>query len=337
MDVLFYHISIYTMIKVGINENVVIKSVGIESDKNRLFIELEEAGTVQDLFAAQTATGYASEGGTSMKLNLLSILAPKPDSQKTADQNITLVNGDVNRLRNQLTQILEQFMLQKDIDLGAVQYLGTGIVDTPSLKANILRQDVLDKIYSNLSRRFVELFNALGPVGQTPVRFKLIRQSKEKHYASIPSRFIADRPFIELASIPGTAAKVKFTEYEIKEGLADGTPVSADKAAEAKGTLVPGANPFTPAPAANSGGAPVNPFAPPTQAAAVESFAVPAPVAVPATAPVAAQVAPVAQPFAAPAPAPASVFAAPVAAPAVQAVVEQPPFAADVAAPIPTV
>ena len=198
------------MVGVGINENIVIKSVG-QDEKGRLFIELAEAGKVEDLFTAMTQTGYSSEGNSSLKLNILSFLVPKQDPTKptkTVDQNVMLVAGDISRLKNQLTQILEQFMLQANIDLGApaIAYAGTGIIDSATMKANLLRQDILDMIYKNMVGRFIQLLNGIGQ--KDPVRFKLIRQSKDKHYATIPSRFVEDNPFIELMTVPKAGSRL---------------------------------------------------------------------------------------------------------------------------------
>src|SRR5690606_13222372 len=118
------------------------------------------------------------------------------------DVRVQMAIGDITRLRNQLIQILEQFMTLDQIDLNQadVQFAGTGIVDSATLEERILDQDVLDRIYDNLTKRFVELITPL--VGKHElVRFKLTRQSKDKHFATIPSRFVAEHPFIELMSV----------------------------------------------------------------------------------------------------------------------------------------
>jgi hypothetical protein len=251
-------------------------------EKQRLTIELEEMGAEKDLFASMTSSGYAAEGNTSLKVNLLSFLAPKADNGKTVEQNITLVSGDISRLRNQLTQILEQFMLQSHIDISAqaIAYAGTGITDSATYKMNILRQDVLDLIYKNMVNRFIQLFNLVP--NKEPVRFKLIRQSKDKHYATIPKNFIVENPFIELMTVNKAASRLKFTPYELKEGLNDGTPTSASTAESKDSTtagpgVLPGAgtNPFAPAASANiATTVPAVPIAVPQQAT-VDVFAAP--------------------------------------------------------------
>lgn len=287
------------MIGVGINENVILNA-SIDPEKNRLSIELSELGTGGDLFTQMTQTGYTATSGT-MKLNILSVLAPKADNKKSVDQNIQIASADISNIKNQLTQILALYMSIDSIDLGAVAYNGTGIVDSATFRANILRQDVLNLIYTNMINRFVQLFNALGGIpSQTPVRFKLQRQSKDKHYADIPKRNVDKFPFVELMTVPAEASKVAFSKYEIENGLNDGTPVDSAKAEKKP---VPGA-PGAPVPPAFA--APVPP--------AVNAFAAPAPAPVPA--------------FAAPAPQPitaapvAEVAAAPIVIPAPVAPVE---------------
>jgi hypothetical protein len=62
------------------------------------------------------------------------------------------------------------------------------------------------------------------------VRFKLTRQSKDKHFPRVPGMYIKDNPFIESMDVPTEKSKVQWTKYELKEGLNDGTPLSRDTA-----------------------------------------------------------------------------------------------------------
>lgn len=239
------------MLTVGINENVVLKTAVI-NDKKRLeleFIELEKVGaTKKSVFDTLLSARTAEEGsGFTMKLNILGPLLPKKEDL-TPEKKIEMLGGDLTRLIKQLSQVLEQFIVSDKIDLDSmdVQFANTGITDGTSFESRILDQPTLDRIYDNITKRFVELVTPFVNSAENAVRLKLIRQSKEKHYATLPSRFIADNPFIELMTVPKEQSRVKFTKYELEQGLDNGTPVSSSSA-ENKETSAPAvqeSNPF---------------------------------------------------------------------------------------------
>jgi len=240
-------------IGVGINQNVIISRVGI-TDKGQLEIELAHPGEKKSLFDQALTAGVQKEGKDTMAIKILSPLAPKATDKNQnpvpLEVRIERANGDIVKFRNQLTQILEQFMTLDQINLSDrdLQFAGTGIVDSASYEERIIQEDVLLKIYDNLAKRFIELMTPL--VGKhDPVRFKLLRQSKDKHFATIPSRYISDQPFIELMSVPAEHSRVKFSKYEIDEGLNDGTPTSSSRAEKkesgsAPASAAPAVNPF---------------------------------------------------------------------------------------------
>ena len=234
---------------VGIHENIVIKSTTI-NDKKRLEIELIEAGKLgtvkKSVFDTLLTARTAEEGNISFKLSIFGPLLPKKDDQ-TPEKKRELIGLDLTKLHKQLGQILEQFIPADNITLETidVQFANTGITDAASFETRILDQDVLNRIYDNIAAEFIRLITPFLNDVSNSVRFKLIRQSKDKHYASIPSRFISDNPFIELMAVPKDQSRVKFSPYEIKEGLNDGTPISAESA-EAKQTAAVDANPFAP-------------------------------------------------------------------------------------------
>ncbi len=227
-----------TKISVGINKDVII-SKAVMNDKDRLVIGLINASKLGDkpvsVFDTLLTAGVQNEGSDEMELQILGPLLPKKEDQK-AEQKISLLSSDILRLRNQLTQILEQFMLMDNIDLQNmdVQFANTGITDAETFNARILDQDVLNRIYSNLCNRFITLITPYLRNPEFKLRFKLVRQSKDKHFATIPSRYISDNPFVDLMTVPDEQTKVKFTAYELKEGLNDPTP-SSSSSAEKKG------------------------------------------------------------------------------------------------------
>jgi len=79
--------------------------------------------------------------------------------------------------------------------------------------------------------------NAMQPyVNKDELLFRclLVRTSKDKHFATFRSSYIEDNPFWESMDVPKEASKVKYTAYEEKEGLNDGTPASRSETADTK-------------------------------------------------------------------------------------------------------
>lgn len=239
------------MIGVGINQNVVINKATV-NDKKTLSLELIEkeklGGQKKSVFDSLLAAGIQDEGSGAFTLYLFSPKVPNKENQTTEDK-IQLITGDLTKLRNQLTQILEQYMTADKIDLNSmeVQFASTGITDGVTYEARILDQDVLTRIYDNMVGRFIQLITPFVGNPTYALRFKLIRQSKDKHYATIPSKFIKDNPFVDLMEVPEDQTKVKFSKWELDNGLNDGTPVARDTAetkAENAEAAAPAANPF---------------------------------------------------------------------------------------------
>lgn len=235
-------------IGIGINPNVVFKSINI-NEKGTLELEFAQAGkeTVKKSVFEQSLTARTNEDTTGTRLFVFQPMLPnKPEF--TIEQKINRVAGDFTSLHKQLGQILEQFVVADQIDLDTmdVQYANTGIIDAASYESRILDQDVISKIYTNIIKRFAELMKPFINDVTNPVRLKLIRQSKDKHYATLPSRFITDNPFIEPMSVPEDQSKVKFSKWEIDNGLDSSAPVSKDTAEQKVAAPVAESNPFAP-------------------------------------------------------------------------------------------
>jgi hypothetical protein len=234
-------------IGVGINDNVIIKAVGF-NDKKTLEIELAEVGELvgakKNVFEESLTASTASAGNAfGFKMRVFPPLLPNKPEQ-TKEQKIDLATRDIKTLTAKLNHILEQFMTLDKIDINTldVLYANTGISDMASLESRILDQDVLTKIYDNAVGRFIQLMSPWVNKPEEAVRIKLCRQSKDKHYADFPRYFDAGNPFIELMVVPKEQSKVKFSKYELENGLNDGTPIQA-ATAEKKEAAVE-VNPF---------------------------------------------------------------------------------------------
>ena len=236
-------------IGIGINENVVIAGAAI-NDKKRLVLSLKTVSAdnaPKSLFDEALTAGVVASSSDKLDLNIFGPLVSKKDD-KTAEEKALLVHGDLIKLRNQLTQLLEQFMTHDKIDLAQqdIQFANINGMTPETYAARIIDQDVATRIYDNICNRFVELIKPWLNNVENSLRVKLVRQSKDKHYATIPGRYLDSQPWVELMVIPADQSRVKFSSWEISEGLDKSEPV-AQAAAEAKPDAAPvETNPFAP-------------------------------------------------------------------------------------------
>lgn len=215
------------MIGVGINNNVVV--IGAKTDdKGRLVITLEEAANVGkeklDVFDKLSSASVDQESN-GFNLNIFPFKKPSgpKNETKTTDELIEMVSDDMGKVKNQLHQLLEQYMVSDDIKWDP--YQGTGITKE-NYRTKFLEDDALASVFANYSRQFCAMIQPFLGNPVYKLRVKLIRQSKDKHYASVPGRFLKDNPWVDLMEVPEANSKVKFTAWEIGAGLNDGTPVS---------------------------------------------------------------------------------------------------------------
>lgn len=91
----------------------------------------------------------------------------------------------------------------------------------------LVNEDFMKKVVANLSAKFVH-FLETEKIYESPIKFriKLLRQSKLKNFATIPSSEFDT--WIEPMDIPAEASKIAFTDYEISKGKDSGAPVKSD-------------------------------------------------------------------------------------------------------------
>ena len=222
-------------ITVGIFQNVIIEKAGI-NDKGRLTLSFRQLGeekkeAVDNPFDQMNASEVIEDekGGDRI------ILWPfKLVDEKTKDGTILttkergeLANGDITRLKNQCQLILEQYMTKDNIKWSIFD--GAPLTKEGYYE-ELCSQSVLDIIYRNICEQFVGMMQPFLDNDAHPMRLKLVRQSVDKHYAKLPDRYITSQPFLEPMDVPEAQTKVKWSDYEIKNKLNDGTPVSRSTA-----------------------------------------------------------------------------------------------------------
>jgi hypothetical protein len=216
------------MIGVGINENVYLAGVSM-NEKHALILSFKETDGSEKNIIEMLEDDEVGSLASGSDIRLFPFNVPNK-ADMTAQQKFDIVINDIKNTGSLLVHLLSPFLTKDELKLD--KYANTGIKTTMPMadfQAKILSQAVLDTIWKNMATAFIRLSKPLvGNVNLT-FRLKLRRQSKEKHYAALPNKFLNTEPCIEPMTVPKDQSKVKFSAYEIKEGLdkADQLPSSA--------------------------------------------------------------------------------------------------------------
>lgn len=213
---------------VGIHESVVLGEKTALNDKGNLVISFATKVDNSDLLGALERgedTGGDSANLIQFKFNL-----------KIGDTTLTSgeIGKNINSFRLQLKDIMLVFMTEEvaeaKISLMNVCFANTGITKENAV-TKFLDQNFLDKAYDNMVKAFLA---AVAPFINGPTfRVILVRSSKAKHYAKIPAKSNYPRVWIESSTVPKSASKIAFSDYEIKEGLNSGEPTPTERTEEA--------------------------------------------------------------------------------------------------------
>lgn len=224
-------------IQVGINNNVFLKNV-VSDDKLWLTLTFEQEQKIAySPFEAIGAENEAIEKPiSSMDVKIFNLKVPKATDMKgntrTTAQIEEMVTRDITKLKATLLHFLKGYLTKDQIKFDV--YRATGIT-ADNYGPSIRQQNILDQITKNLHQDFITMVTSFLTTKQL-FRLLLIRQSKDKHFATLRDNYLDENPIWESMEVPEEATKVKFTKYEIDNGLNDPTPTSkssADKPGEA--------------------------------------------------------------------------------------------------------
>ena len=214
------------MIQIGINPNVFIESVQLD-DKNALEIKFNQGETKKKLSLFENIAQDEVVENTGMSVKLFAPLPPKKEDM-TEEKKVDLVLSDLNGTKGVLRHLLLGYYTKEDLNgMWAHVYDGLPITEENMAK-QILVKEILEAIHKNMARVFIDKMKPFFNDGSKLFRLLLVRQSKDKHYATFRKRYIQENPFWESMEIPDNASKVKFTDYEKREGLDNGLPVSKE-------------------------------------------------------------------------------------------------------------
>lgn len=213
------------MIKVGINENLVIKEVK-KNDKGSIEITFQEA-TVVDPMAALNSSGSTNLNQAEHKVIIFPVNPNDAEGNMDSYKNLM---AKIAEVKDPLDHILQQYMTKSSIKWDI--FAGTGLT-AETIQEEIRREATLIKIYTNIVDQFIAMATQADAMKGTPVRVLFIRQSKAKHYPRLRSRYLDRQPFIEPMSISKEQSKLAFSDYELKNGLDKGDAITNAQAPSA--------------------------------------------------------------------------------------------------------
>jgi hypothetical protein len=236
------------MLKVGIHEDLVLSKAAV-NDKGTLGLQFRpkslDGVKKADVSVFQEEEGVevsASDGDSSLLLFPFKVttLKKKDTGDEYSDEEKgTMVNNDMKKFKDQLSCILGAYRTTKDIKWKP--YEGTGI-NKDNYHVELLDNENLFKVYTNYVNQFLGWIAPFLNDDQFAVRLKLIRQSKDKHFATIPGRFLDTNPFIEPMEVPKDKSQLKYSKWEKDNGFDNGDAVSKDDGADAIPETTPDAS-----------------------------------------------------------------------------------------------
>lgn len=214
---------------VGINENVILASASVNKDK-RLQITWKRKDE-NAMSAFDRLNDSAMSGDDDLTINTFGFKVPD-DEELSRKKKVEVIQSDIQGTQRTLKHILSAYMPLDQIKFNAMAETGiTANTSAEEWTARLLTQTVLDKIATNIFGQFCTMIAPFVDNENLTMRLKLRRQSKKKHYPAYASgKFVENEPFIEPASVPKAQSKVKFSDYEIKEGLDKGHTESENNA-----------------------------------------------------------------------------------------------------------
>lgn len=219
------------MLGVGIHEDVYLASASLD-DKNTIHItfkEVAKAGKEKKSMFAMAASDQVEEVDNGTSVMLFPPLPPKEGHTKTEEKVVEMLVGDINRVKGQCLHILKGYYTATDLQGKMEPFAGLNMTEA-SFNKDIQKKEILEAVQRNIGRVFIQLITPHLNKPELKFRLLLIRQSTDKHFATLRGRYLDDQPFWESMDIPKEASKVKFTDWEKANKFDDGTP--APKAAK---------------------------------------------------------------------------------------------------------
>lgn len=211
------------MLTVGIHENLIFTKAQ-KNEKGSLVVSIKQANDVNPLDILN-GTGVNSTFDQPEQ-DFLFYPPSVTDFQGNMD-TVDNILDKINEVKNPLNLILLQFTTSGNIKWDI--FAGTGLTTADDLAMIVTNPSKLEKIYANIADQFIRQITPY--LNETGKKFRMIfpRRNKLKHFPVIRSRFLETQPFIEPMTIPKEASKLKWSPFEIKNGLNQGDPVGGEQ------------------------------------------------------------------------------------------------------------
>lgn len=234
------------MIGIGVNENVYLEKAELE--KENLVLTFQEIALVDK--AKMSAFDVLASEEVVDTVNGLSIrvfppLPPKKDDDRTEEKKIELLTSDINRTKAILHHLAKGYLTADNVKGKMSPFRGLeGQINANNYNQQIQQESILLAIHRNMCTDFINLIRPFLNKPELAFRLLLVRQSKEKNFASLRSKALDESPFWESMEIPKEASKLytkvgegfvaKFTRYEVENGLNSSVPVDKKAAGDSK-------------------------------------------------------------------------------------------------------
>lgn len=211
---------------IGINENVALTAAVLD-DKSTITLTFENAAAEKKAMVSHfdniAGEGVVEKDQSETNIKLFPPTPPKEDPTKTEEQRVDQVVADINGIKGILLHLLKGYLTADEIKGKMQPFAGTTIT-SENFNTEILKKEVLEAVQRNMGRVFIELITPFL-AARKPFRLLLLRQSKDKHYATLRKRYLEENPFWEDMAVPLAATKLGFTNWELSQGLDNDKPV----------------------------------------------------------------------------------------------------------------
>lgn len=210
------------MLKVAIHDNVVFHKAE-KNDKGTLVVGFKQVNEATPL----ELLGSNSDNTSPEDAENDFLVFPPKATEKNSTKLDTAKNNmqKIKEIKDPLNHILSQYLTKDQITWDPTKGLG---ITNENLDSKFTQQSVLDAVYANIVDQFIKMSAPIvkNPLTQDKKRFLTIRTSGIKHFSALRKRYLDTNPFLESMTIPAAQSKLKYTNWEVKNGFNNPNPVA---------------------------------------------------------------------------------------------------------------
>lgn len=218
-------------LQVGIIEDLVLSAKTGFDEKGYFTLGFTTQVDTNNMFAAFDEGGAMEADEATPKF-----FSPSITDFNGNPKTYAAIGDELNKFKATLVDVLKTQMPEEKAKLAiSAQHMFNGLGITAAnqgtLAQKLIQQEFVDAVYKNICNAFL---NIIAPfIGKNPFRVKFVRQSEAKHFPKVPKQGKFPNPWIESMGVAKEQSALKYSAYEIKNGLNDGTPVAQDTPAAA--------------------------------------------------------------------------------------------------------